>query len=80
MENEGDAACFVGDDCEDIWQTAERVQLIGQELIGRRSKVPLLSSAAERACNMTYASVWAQARPLAGRCPRVLQKYNLNSG
>ena len=41
MENESDAAYFVGDDCEDIWQTAERVQLIGQELIGRRSKVPL---------------------------------------
>jgi hypothetical protein len=80
MENGGDAACFAGGDRGDIWETAERVQLIARELIGRRSKVPLLSSAAERACNMTHASVWAQARPLAGRCPRVLQKYNLNSG
>lgn len=43
MENGGDAAYFVGDDCGDIWETAGRVQRIARELIGRRSKVSLLA-------------------------------------
>ena len=43
MENGGDAAYFVGDDCGDIWEIAGRVQRIARELIGRRSKVPLLA-------------------------------------
>lgn len=43
MENGGDAACFVGNDCEDIWQTAERVKANRSRVDWTKVKSPIVA-------------------------------------